>query len=273
MSRSSNSDSCSVPALDAAPQMAGARSAVIQSSPAGARSSSMRACVIMPRSPTSTTCASPKRSLSLAIWAAERHRVGGIALEHLDGDRAAVGRAQQAVDDLQLASLAVAIVAEPGELAAAALHDSSRTRRRAPACRRAGAAWRAPLRPRPGAPASQSSARVELVLVDRAQARDAPRLEAAVSGREGLGGGELGGRLGEARDDHGDDEIAAAVAVRVRGCGRARSGAACRARRRRDRAAATRLMVSASWAAGAEMTVPPLSRALQALERDWAASR
>ena len=29
----------------------------------------MGACVIRPRSPTSTTCASPKRSLSFAIWA------------------------------------------------------------------------------------------------------------------------------------------------------------------------------------------------------------
>ena len=34
--------------------IAGARSAVIQSKPAGARSASMRALVIMPRSPTST---------------------------------------------------------------------------------------------------------------------------------------------------------------------------------------------------------------------------
>src|SRR4051812_32128299 len=33
-------------------------------------------------------------------------------------------------------------------------------------------------------------------------------------GREGPGGGELGGGLGEARGDHGDDEVAAAVAVR-----------------------------------------------------------
>ena len=51
----------------------------------------------------------------------ERARIGGVALEHLDRHRATVGRAQQAVDDLQLALLAVAVVAEPRQLAAAGL--------------------------------------------------------------------------------------------------------------------------------------------------------
>ena len=49
--------------------IAGARNAVIQSSPAGLRSSAMRAWVIMPRSPTSTTWVRPKRCLSLSICA------------------------------------------------------------------------------------------------------------------------------------------------------------------------------------------------------------
>jgi hypothetical protein len=47
-----------------------ALSAVIQSSPAGISSSRMRALVIMPRSPTSTTRDRPKRCLSLSIWVA-----------------------------------------------------------------------------------------------------------------------------------------------------------------------------------------------------------
>ena len=54
----------------ASSRIAGARNAVIQSSPAGAISASMRACVIIPRSPTSTTCASAKRFLTLSICAA-----------------------------------------------------------------------------------------------------------------------------------------------------------------------------------------------------------
>src|SRR5260370_12461329 len=57
---------------------------------------------------------------------AERGRVAGRALEDLDGDRAAIGRTEQAVDDLQLALLAVAVVAELGERAAASLHEARR---------------------------------------------------------------------------------------------------------------------------------------------------
>ena len=60
--------------------------------------------------------------LELGDLVAERRGVAGRALEHLDGDRTAIGRAEQAIDDLQLALLAVAIVAELGERAAAAFH-------------------------------------------------------------------------------------------------------------------------------------------------------
>jgi hypothetical protein len=50
-SRSSHKDSCRLPA-SARLRIAGARSVVIQSSPAGLRTSSIRASVIMPLSPT-----------------------------------------------------------------------------------------------------------------------------------------------------------------------------------------------------------------------------
>src|ERR1700722_6408061 len=60
--------------------------------------------------------------LDLVDLGRKRARIAGVALEHLDGHRATVGGAQQAVDDLQLALLAVAVVAEPRQLAAAALH-------------------------------------------------------------------------------------------------------------------------------------------------------
>ena len=65
---SSNSDSWIVPRC-ANCLMAGARNAVIQSSPVPRRSSSMRALVIIPRSPTNTTLDNPNRSLILATWA------------------------------------------------------------------------------------------------------------------------------------------------------------------------------------------------------------
>ena len=49
--------------------MAGARSAVIQSRPAGSSSSLMRALVIIPLSPTSTTWDRPKRCFTFPICA------------------------------------------------------------------------------------------------------------------------------------------------------------------------------------------------------------
>jgi hypothetical protein len=80
----------------------------------------MRACVIIPRSPTHHVL-DREALLDLVDLCGERARIGGVALEHLDRHRATVGRAQQAVDDLQLALLAVAVVAEPRQLAAAPL--------------------------------------------------------------------------------------------------------------------------------------------------------
>src|SRR5215472_309404 len=115
-SRSSNSDSWKAPVSSRA-RICGALSAVIQSSPAGFSSSRMRALVIMPRSPTSTTRDRPKRALSLSICVAS---VIGSAVKYLDRHRAAIGRTQQTVDDLQFALLAVARMAETCQLAAAA---------------------------------------------------------------------------------------------------------------------------------------------------------
>ena len=60
--------------------------------------------------------------LQLGDLDAKGGRVAGRAFEDLDGHGAAVGRAEQAIDDLQLALLAVAVVAELGERAAAAFH-------------------------------------------------------------------------------------------------------------------------------------------------------
>src|ERR1700736_3400806 len=50
------------------------------------------------------------------------HRVGGIALEHFDRYRTAIGRTQQAVDNLQLALLAVTGIAKARQRAAPSLH-------------------------------------------------------------------------------------------------------------------------------------------------------
>jgi hypothetical protein len=68
-SRSSKNESWIFP-VSTSGRMAGARSAVIQSKPSiGLISSRIRASVIMPRSPTSTTRESLKRWRSFSIWA------------------------------------------------------------------------------------------------------------------------------------------------------------------------------------------------------------
>src|SRR4051794_29501520 len=100
MSRSSNSDSCSCPP-STSPQMAGARSAVIQVEAGG------REIRVDARLRDQAAVADehdvrePEALLELCDLGGERHRVGGITREHLDGDRAAVGPAQQPVDNLQ----------------------------------------------------------------------------------------------------------------------------------------------------------------------------
>ena len=66
-SRSSNRENCNRPVSAASAAICGALRQLIQSSPAGASSSVIRAEVIMPRSPTSATCESLKRRLSLSI--------------------------------------------------------------------------------------------------------------------------------------------------------------------------------------------------------------
>ena len=78
-----------------------------------------------------------------------------------------------------------------------------------------------------------------------------------MSGRQRAGGRQLGGRREKAADDHGDDQIAAAVA------GWAEQAIEAEARSMPSTAAtwpcgSARLMVKASWPGG--MTVPPLSR-------------
>src|SRR5208282_2508814 len=61
----------------------------------------------------------------LDLWCQGR-RIAGVAVEYLDGDRAAVGGAEQAVDDLQGALFAITIVATLGQRTAASLHIARR---------------------------------------------------------------------------------------------------------------------------------------------------
>lgn len=52
--------------------------------------------------------------------------IAGVAVEDLDRDRAVVGRAEQAIDDLEITPFAVAAVAVPGQRAASPIHVAGR---------------------------------------------------------------------------------------------------------------------------------------------------
>src|SRR5438552_6802411 len=63
--------------------------------------------------------AKPEALLQLLDLRRQGQRIGGIALEHLDGDRATVGGAHQANDNLRPVAPVVAAVAMLGQFAAA----------------------------------------------------------------------------------------------------------------------------------------------------------
>ena len=99
--------------------------AVIQSRPAAVISSVMRVWVIMPRSPTSTTCSSWKRRFSLSTWAAS---VIGSAVLPSKTSMATDSRQEHraGLDDLQRASPAVAAIAAFGQRTAMTFHVARR---------------------------------------------------------------------------------------------------------------------------------------------------
>ena len=151
-------------------------------------------------------------ALELGDLVGERHGIGGVALEHFDGDGAAVGRAQEAVDDLQLALLAVAVVAAFGQGAAAAFDIARRdvVEHQRPALEMA-------LRQRGldraltlEEPVERG---VEFVLADLAEVQLDAEARGGGGGIERPGGGELGGRGDDAADDHGQDKVARAVGL------------------------------------------------------------
>ncbi len=149
--------------------------------------------------------------LELGDLAGERGGIAGRALEDLYGDRAAVGRAEQAVDDLQFALLAVAVVAELGQGAAAALHvarsdviEHQRAAGEMAAGQRrlnGGLAHRQPVE---GA--------IEFLLVDRPQAEFGAETGGGGVGRERARRRELRARIEHPADDERQDEIPAAAA-------------------------------------------------------------
>ena len=90
----------------------------------------------IPRSATTTTLESPKRSFSLLICDGQGRVVVQLAGEHLDRDRPPILVAQQAVDDLRQPELPITRVPQPPQRTRPALEVTARTRHRAPSPRR-----------------------------------------------------------------------------------------------------------------------------------------
>ena len=153
-------------------------------------------------------------ALDLVDLRGERARVGGVALEHFDRHRAAVRRAQQTVDDLQLALLAVAIVAEPGEFAAAPLQVA---RRHVVEHQRAVTQMLAGERrfDRLLALAEPVDGSIKFILIDHSKAENVAEAGCCGGRIEHAGRGQLGGRRNQSGHDHGNNEIAGAVAGRT----------------------------------------------------------
>ena len=154
-----------------------------------------------------------KAFFELGHLAGQGHRVGSTALEDLDGHRTAVCGAEQTVDDLQFAALAVTVVAILGERTAAAFHVARRD-----VVEHQGAAGevvfgerRLDRRLADGEPVEGG---VELVLIDRTEAELLAEAGAGRVRRQRAGGGKFGAGLEQTVDEEGPDKIATAVAVR-----------------------------------------------------------
>ena len=150
--------------------------------------------------------------LELVDLARQRHRIGGVAVEHLDGNRAAVGGAEQAVDDLQRALAAVAAVATLGKRAAAPFHVA---RRDVVEHERAVGEMAFGQSGLDGGLTLQQPVQrgVEFVLVDLAEAEHLAEARGGGCGGQRTGGGELGCGFEDPTDQQRKHEIAAAIAV------------------------------------------------------------
>jgi hypothetical protein len=163
----------------------------------------------------------PQALLQLAHLRSQSGRIAGVAGEDLDRHRAAVGGAQQAIDDLRLVFLAVPAIADVGQFATPSLDIARRD-----VIEHQRAAREMPLgqlgldphgtSPRAEGPrlacAQPVQSGVQLVLVDFAQSQNLTQAEGGGRRRQRLGGGQLGVRGQQPRHNHGQHQIAAAVA-------------------------------------------------------------
>ena len=152
----------------------------------------------------------PKPHAQLLDLTGEGARVAEVAFEHLDGDRAAVRRAQEPEDDLRSVGTMIAAVAELRQFAAPSLQIA-----RSDIVEHEHAvlevAFGEDFLDVGLAAAQEVEGGVEFVLVDSAEVQH--RAERVGGGRlaELARGGELGGRLDDPRHDHRQDQLGRTV--------------------------------------------------------------
>src|ERR1700712_2054394 len=212
MSRWSNSVSCKAPLFNRS-LIAGPRSAVIQSRPADLMSSVMRAgdhAAVADQHHV----AEAEALLELVDLRRQRRRIAGVAVEHFDRNLTTVRCAEQAVDDLQGAFLAVTAVSPFGQRTTAPLHGA---RRDVVEHQRAVLKVTLGQRGLDGGLACQQPVEccVEFVVIHLAKIERFAQAGGCRGRREYPGGGELGDGVKDAPDQQGEDEVAAAIAVRA----------------------------------------------------------
>src|SRR3954471_2382026 len=150
--------------------------------------------------------------LELVDLRRQRRGISSVAIEHLDGNRTAVRGAEQAVDDLQAALLAVPAVSAFGQRTAASLQVA---RRDVVEHQRAILQMAPGQRGLDGRLARQQPVEcgVEFIVIDCAETERFAQAGGRRGRRERPGGGELGDGIEDAPDQQGEDEVAVAVAV------------------------------------------------------------
>jgi hypothetical protein len=140
--------------------------------------------------------------------------IAGVAIEDLDGDWAAVRRAEQAVDDLQRALFAITAVATFGQRAAAAFHVA---RRNVVEHQRAVGQVALGQDGFDGRLSHQQPVKrgVEFVVIDIAETERFAEAGGRGGGRESPCRGQFRDGIEDAADQHCQGEVAAAIAVRA----------------------------------------------------------
>jgi hypothetical protein len=166
-----------------------------------------------PAVPDKDNPAQTKALANLLHLRAQSHRIGGVAGEYLDGDRAPFPIAEQAEDDLQLPPLAIPRVAETSQRAATALeirrghiveHQTAVLQVAASQALLNGALLHV----------QPIHRRIQLDLVDLGQVQILDQSAQVRFLTEAAGSGKLGAGLQDASDDHRHHQIALRTRLR-----------------------------------------------------------